>query len=146
MATKSTTTKPAAKKTAATKPETPKERVIKAGGKKGEAVVAALTKDPSQSRAQLAETVGCTVGRVGEVLRHLAKNGTPEEQALVKKHEESKPARKVAEKKANPTPAARGKKAPSGTTGDSVKKATASRSRRQAAKKTAESTPEPANA
>lgn len=104
-------TKTAAKKTTAAKPAAKTEetvRVIKAGGKKGEAVVAALTKNPALTRTALAEEVGCTVGRVGEVIRFLAANGTKEEQALIAKHRESQPKRERKETPvATPKPAAK---------------------------------------
>jgi large subunit ribosomal protein L22e len=100
-ATKTAAAKPATKKAApatakkaAAKPATePTERVIKAGGKKGELVVAALTKDVTLTRAQLAEAASCTVGRVGEVVRWLRDNGTKDEQALIAKHLASQPKR-----------------------------------------------------
>lgn len=62
-----------------------KPHIVKAGGTKGTAIVALLTEDPSLTRQQLAAEVGCTVGRVGEVIRWLRENGTPEEQAVVAK-------------------------------------------------------------
>lgn len=133
-------------KTATKKVETkdaPAERVIKAGGKKGEAIVLALTKDPSLTRAQLAERIGATVGRVGEVVRYLATHGTKEEQALIEKHRASQPARKTAEKTANPTPAARGTKASKTTAAKPAAKTPAQRKATRATKAApAVSTPE----
>lgn len=105
MTTKNQTTAHEAAKTAAAK------HVVKAGGAKGQAIVELLTKEPSLTRSQLAEKVGATVGRVGEVVRWLAANGTKEEKAVIAKHVASQPARKVAEKKAAPTKKAAAKPA-----------------------------------
>ena len=85
--------KTAAKKTAAKakvekaaakerQPKAEGPRVIKAGGAKGAAVIEALK--PGLSRVQVAEAAGCTVGRVGEVIRYLADNGTAEQKATIK--------------------------------------------------------------
>lgn len=104
------------------------ERVIKSGGKKGDAIVEALRKDPSRSRKDLAELVGATTGRVGEVVRWLRDHGTKEEQALIGKHLESQPKREAA---ARPTKPA--KKAVASKSG-----ATKSAKPRGAAKKTAQ--------
>lgn len=66
-------------------------RIIKAGGAKGVAVVALLTQDPALTRGQLAKEIGCTVGRVGEVVRYLRDHGSKEEQALIAKHVKAQP-------------------------------------------------------
>lgn len=89
----------------ATKTETT-ERIVKAGGKKGEAIVELLRKEPGLTRAQVADKVGATVGRVGEVVRFLAGHGDADQKAVIAKHVASQPPRKVAEKKATPTKAA----------------------------------------
>lgn len=58
-------------------------RVIKAGGAKGEAIVALILSTPGLSRTEVAEQVGCTVGRVGESVRWLEANGTAAEKKAV---------------------------------------------------------------
>lgn len=81
------------------------KKIVKAGGAKGEAVVKALTENPALTRAQLAGQVGCTVSRVGEVIRYLRDHGTKEEQTVIGRHLQAQPARKVAEKTETPKPA-----------------------------------------
>ena len=50
-------------------PQTPAtiDKPVVRAGTKGEAILAALTEHPDWTRKQVAEAVGCTVGRVGEV-------------------------------------------------------------------------------
>lgn len=58
---------------------------VKAGGTKGTAIVETIKADTEKrmSRKDIAEAVGCTVGRVGESVRWLAGNGSDEERQLV---------------------------------------------------------------
>lgn len=65
----------------------------KAGGKKGDAIVALLAAEPALSRKELAARCGATTGRVGEVIRHLARFGTKEQQNWVTKHIAAQPPR-----------------------------------------------------
>lgn len=73
--------------------------VVKAGGTKGTAIVETIKADTEKkmTRKDIAEAVGCTVGRVGESVRWLAGNGTDEERSLVEylvaKPREAKPAK-----------------------------------------------------
>lgn len=77
------------------------EKVVKAGGKKGEAIVAALQANPSLTRKEAAEAAGATVGRVGEVVRWLAANGTDQEKRVIAAHVAAQATKKAA--KAAPT-------------------------------------------
>lgn len=145
MATKNTTAaktaaakKPAAKPAEKKAPAEKGERIIKAGGTKGQAIVALLTKEPGLTRAQLAEKIGATTGRVGEVVRFLAAHGTKEEQALIAKHVAAQPARKVAAKKETATGPTRGSSAKSTKTAAPAAKKT---TRKPAAKKVADAAP-----
>jgi hypothetical protein len=81
--------------------EAPKH-VVKAGGDKGKKIFELLVAEPALTRAQLAEKAEATTGRVGEVIRWLAANGTDEEKAAIELHRTSQP---VKEKKATPTKA-----------------------------------------
>ncbi len=123
---KAATKAPAKKATPAPKPttNTGQPRVIKAGGAKGAAVVAAITANPDATRAEIATQAGCTTGRVGEVIRFLATDGTEAERKLCSaflekqrrapraaKPAADKPAKKAAAKKASPPRKAAAKKA-----------------------------------
>ena len=63
-----------------------KSAPAKAGGTKGEAIVKLLTQHPSLTRAQLAERTGATVGRVGEVIRYLAAEGSRDDKRAISAH------------------------------------------------------------
>lgn len=77
---------------------------VKAGGAKGTAIVETIKADTEKkmTRKAIAESVGCTVGRVGESVRWLAGNGTDEEKELVA-HLVAKREAKGAEGKAEQT-------------------------------------------
>lgn len=110
--------------------------VVKSGGKKGELIVAALKEDPSRTRSQLAELAEATTGRVGEVIRWLAKEGTKEEKALIARHKEAQP------KRVAPTRPTKGPKVPASKKVSASKSggtnAGRTRKPRGAAKKTAQ--------
>ena len=78
----------ATRKSPSPKPESP-TFMVKAGGTKGAAIVAILCEDPALSRAAIAEKVGATVGRVGEVIRLLAAEGSRAEKKAVAAHKKA---------------------------------------------------------
>jgi len=88
------------------------KKIVKAGGAKGEAIAALLKEQPHLTRAQVAEKAGATVGRVGEVVRWLAGNGTADQKKVIAAHVKAQPVRTA--KKAAPakTTAKTTKKAP----------------------------------
>lgn len=71
---------------------------VKAGGGKGTAVVEALkdSKNHGLTRLQLAESVGCTVGRVGEVIRYELAEGDAATKKAVQAFLNAVPSRKAA--------------------------------------------------
>jgi len=95
-----------------------KKHVVKAGGDKGKKIFELLVAEPALTRAQLAERAEATTGRVGEVIRWLAANGTDEEKAAIETHRASQP---VKEKKATPTKATE-EVVEEGSTGNSTDK------------------------
>lgn len=118
------------------------KRVVKAGGDKGKAIVEAMKADPNLTRSQVAEKVGATVGRVGEVVRFLAANGSKDEKAIIARHtkaQESKRAQALKEREAAKKAAAAARPTKTGSKSDKpssepVKK---TRAPRGAAKKAA---------
>lgn len=70
---------------------------VKAGGGKGTAVLEAVkdSKNHGLSRSQLAEKVGCTVGRVGEVIRYELAEGTAADKKAVQAFLDAVPSRKA---------------------------------------------------
>lgn len=120
-------------KTSTTK-TTPKPKVVKAGGTKGQRIVEILRQHPEKSRRSVAEEAGATVGRVGEVIRWLRDNGTKEEKAIIARHTEEQAAVKTVAK------AAPAKKAPAKRTTKATpaKRTTA---KRAPVKRTAKATP-----
>ncbi|WP_152185856.1 hypothetical protein [Segeticoccus rhizosphaerae] len=58
---------------------------LKAGGPKDAAILEVIESDHDKemTRKDIAEAAGCTVGRVGEVVRFLAATGTKAERELV---------------------------------------------------------------
>lgn len=93
-------TKTAAKKTT-TAPKSAFK--VKAGGAKGERIINVIREDKKKAltRRQVAEAAEATVGRVGEVVRYLAAEGSTADQRLVaylvakpKAKTEAKPATK----------------------------------------------------
>lgn len=94
-----------------------KKHVVKAGGDKGKKIFELLVAEPALTRAQLAERAEATTGRVGEVIRWLAANGTDEEKAAIETHRASQP---VKEKKATPTKATEPVAEEEGSTGNST--------------------------
>lgn len=77
--------------TTTTKTAATTTKVVKAGGAKGERIVEVIKADKTLTRRQVAEAAGATVGRVGEVVRWLAANGTAAEKKAVA-HLVAKPA------------------------------------------------------
>ena len=73
---------------------------VKSGGSKGAAILNAIsdTKNRGLSRAALAEKVGCTTGRVGEVVRFTLAEGTPAERKAVQAFLDAVPSRKATDK------------------------------------------------
>lgn len=55
---------------------------VKVGGAKGARIVKIIEQHPEMTRTQVAAAADATVGRVGEVVRWLAVNGTPAQQVL----------------------------------------------------------------
>lgn len=76
------------------------ERVIKAGGEKGQRILNVMKDHPEFTRAQVAEAAEATVGRVGEVFRWSRDNGTKEEKAVVAAHIKAQEAKKAEKAKA----------------------------------------------
>lgn len=113
---------------------------VKAGGGKGTAVLEALrnTKNHGLTRVQIAEQVGCTTGRVGEVLRFTLAEGTPADKKAVQAYVNSIPARKAAEPKQVAKKAATTKtEAKKTTKAVATKKAAAAPAKKTATKKAA---------
>lgn len=103
MSTTTSTKSTAGKVTEATREaatEAKAERIVKNGGAKGEAITALMQEHPEYTRAQLAQEVGCTTGRVGESVRYMRDHGTKEEKAIVAAHLKAQEAAKAERQKA----------------------------------------------
>lgn len=74
---------------------------VKAGGEKGKAIVEILTNEPNLSRKAIAEKAGATTGRVGEVIRFLAAEGTATEKKVIGRHMAAQAKAKLAPKTDN---------------------------------------------